>query len=124
MIAVIDDNQDNRFVLRTYLEDHYHVIEFSEGQEALEALKKSAPDIVFLDISLPGMDGVEVLQQIRSNDALRDLPVFAVTAHAMMGDRERFLNAGFDGYISKPIDLLQITQAIEKPRRAAAKATP
>lgn len=123
MIAVIDDNDDNRFVLRTYLEDHYRVIEFSEGQEALDALKTATPDIVFLDISLPGMDGVEVLHQIRSNDSLRDLPVFAVTAHAMMGDRERFLAAGFDGYISKPIDLGQITQAIERPCRIAAKAS-
>ncbi|HLH32126.1 MAG TPA: response regulator [Terriglobia bacterium] len=115
-IAIIDDNDDNRFVLRTYLQDHNDVIEFSEGQEALRSMKKDIPDLVFLDISLPGMDGIDVLEQIRADARLAHLPVFAVTAHAMSGDRERFLRAGFDGYISKPIDLAKISQAVERSK--------
>src|SRR5262245_735253 len=92
VIAIIDDNEDNRFVFRTYFEDHYRVLEFSDGPEALVSMKSEPPDIIFLDISLPGIDGIEVLQYIRQDDRLCHLPVVAVTAHAMFGDRERFLN--------------------------------
>ena len=120
VIAIIDDNEENRFVFRTYFEDRYRVLEFSDGPEALVSMKLEPPDIVFLDISLPGIDGIEVLQQIRQDDQLRHLPVVAVTAHAMVGDRERFLNAGFDGYVSKPIDFNHVTQMIEHPLHRSA----
>ena len=122
VIAIIDDNADNRFVFRTYFEDHHRVMEFAEGREAIAAMRTDVPDIIFLDISLPGIDGVEVLRQIREDHQLRQLPVIAVTAHAMIGDRERFLNAGFDGYVSKPIDFTHVTQIIERPFQTSAKS--
>ena len=66
-------------------------------------MSRRVPDVVLLDVSLPGMDGLEVLARMRSDPVLHDVPVIAVTAHAMAGDRERYLAAGFDGYVPKPI---------------------
>ena len=102
-IAVVDDNADNRLIIRTILEDQYDIIEFSSGMEAIEGFKKSKPDVVILDISLPEMDGTEILRRIRGDPNLHDLPVIALTAHAMVGDREKYLAAGFNDYIAKPI---------------------
>ncbi len=102
-IAVVEDNPDNRLLVQAILEDKYVVFEYENGIEALEGLKKDKPDLVLMDISLPEMDGTEVLEHIRADDNLKDLPVIALTAHAMSGDRERFLNIGFNDYLTKPI---------------------
>ena len=102
-IAVVDDNADNRLIIRTILQDQYDIVEFSGGMEAIEGFKKSKPDVVILDISLPEMDGTEILRRIRGDPDLHDLPVIALTAHAMVGDREKYLAAGFNDYVSKPI---------------------
>ena len=102
-IAVVDDNADNRLIIRTILEDQYEIIEFASGIEAIEGLKKKKPDVVILDISLPEMDGTEILRRLREDVELNNLPVIALTAHAMVGDREKYLAAGFNDYIAKPI---------------------
>ncbi|MGC9328053.1 MAG: response regulator [Candidatus Hinthialibacter sp.] len=102
-IALVEDNPDNRLLVHVILEETYEVIEYASGMEALQGLKADKPDLVLLDISLPEMDGVEVLRRIREDESLRDLPVVALTAHAMDGDREKFLDAGFDDYLTKPI---------------------
>jgi CheY-like chemotaxis protein len=102
-IAVVDDNADNRLIIRTILEDQYDIVEYSSGIEAIEGFRKSKPDVVILDISLPEMDGTEILRRIRDDSALHDLPVIALTAHAMVGDREKYLSAGFNDYVAKPI---------------------
>ena len=102
-IAVVDDNADNRLIIRTILEDQYEIIEFSSGMEAIEGFRENKPDVVILDISLPEMDGTEILRRIRDDSDLHDLPVIALTAHAMVGDREKFLAAGFNDYVAKPI---------------------
>ena len=102
-IAVIEDNADNRLLARAILEDHYRIVEYDGGAVALAAMVDDPPDVVLLDISLPEMDGSEVLRRLRQVPRLRDLPVIALTAHAMAGDRERFLATGFDAYVSKPI---------------------
>jgi CheY-like chemotaxis protein len=85
------------------LDPPYQVALYEAGSEALEAFEKSGPDLILLDIGLPSMDGIEVLRRIRADKALQSLPVVAVSAHAMAGDRERFLSAGFDAYLAKPI---------------------
>lgn len=103
MIAVIEDNLDNRLLLDAILGQDFVIDEYAAGAEALAAMPHRVPDVVLLDVSLPGMDGVEVLTRMREDPALRDVPVVAVTAHAMAGDRDRYLAAGFDGYVSKPI---------------------
>jgi len=102
-IAVIEDNRDNRMLLEALLEDRYRIVEFDSGPAALAGLAEASPDVVLLDISMPGMDGPEVLKRMREDEALKDLPVIALTAHAMTGDREQFLAAGFDDYVAKPI---------------------
>jgi CheY-like chemotaxis protein len=102
-VAVVDDNADNRLIIRTILEDQYEIQEFSSGLEAIEGFRKSRPDVVILDISLPEMDGTEILRRIREDEELHGLPVVALTAHAMVGDREKYLAAGFNDYVAKPI---------------------
>jgi CheY-like chemotaxis protein len=102
-IAVVDDNADNRLIIRTILEDQYEIMEFSSGLEAIEGFRNHRPDVVILDISLPEMDGTEILRRIREDPSLQDLPVIALTAHAMVGDREKYLSAGFNDYLAKPI---------------------
>src|SRR2546428_7456148 len=102
-VAVVDDNADNRLIIRTILEDQYEILEYSSGMEAIQGFRKNKPDVVILDISLPEMDGTEILRRIREDRDLKDLPVVALTAHAMVGDREKYLAAGFNDYVAKPI---------------------
>jgi CheY-like chemotaxis protein len=102
-IAIVEDNADNRLLLQAILDGLYDLVEYENGTDALAGLAASLPDLVLLDISLPGMDGNEILSRIRADRTLRTLPVIALTAHAMSGDREKYLAAGFNDYITKPI---------------------
>ncbi|MEM9462082.1 MAG: response regulator [Myxococcota bacterium] len=102
-IALVEDNDDNRALIAALLEDRYRLLEYADGPSALAGLVDEPPDLILLDISLPGMDGTEVLAKLRRHDALRQVPAVALTAHAMRGDRERFLEQGFNEYVSKPI---------------------
>jgi len=114
-VAVVEDNPDNRMLVQALLEDLFDLSAYETGLEAVEGLPGNIPDVVLLDISLPEMDGTEVLAWMKTQDELKDLPVIALTAHAMAGDREKFLSIGFDDYVTKPIideDLL--IDAIER----------
>ena len=102
-IAVVEDNPDNRLLVQALLEDFYDLTEYETGASVLEGLVGDDPDLVLLDISLPEMDGTEVLRWIRDQEELKDVPVVALTAHAMAGDREKYLAAGFNDYVTKPI---------------------
>ena len=102
-IAVIEDNPDNRFLVQALLEELYDLSEFENGTDAIEGLDQDQPDLILLDISLPDMDGLEVFRWIREHGELREVPVIALTAHAMTGDREKFLAEGFNDYVTKPI---------------------
>ena len=114
-LAVVEDNADNRLLLQAILGDQYDLDEYENGADALAAFAKARPDLVLLDISLPDMDGTEILSRVRKDDGLRTMPVIALTAHAMTGDREKFLAAGFDDYITKPIvDETLLFSAIER----------
>jgi two-component system, cell cycle response regulator DivK len=114
-LAVVEDNADNRLLLQALLGERYELVEFDNGVDALAGLTASLPDLVLLDISLPGMDGNEILSRIRADERLRALPVIALTAHAMAGDREKYLSAGFNDYITKPIvDETILIGAIER----------
>jgi CheY-like chemotaxis protein len=103
LLAVVEDNPDNRLLLAALLEESYDLAEYVDGPAALAGIPQRPPALVLLDISLPGMDGPEVLRQLRADPALAAIPVIALTAHAMSGDRERYLGLGFDGYVTKPI---------------------
>ena len=102
-IAIVEDNPDNRLLVQALLEELYDLTEFETGTEAIDGLGDDAPDLILLDISLPDMDGTEVFEWIRGHDRLGDVPVIALTAHAMAGDREKFLAQGFNDYVTKPI---------------------
>lgn len=102
-IALIEDNKDNRLLVRSLLSELYAITEFETGFEAFHGFRNSVPDLILLDISLPGMDGLEVLSQLKSDERLTKIPVIALTAHAVSGDREQYLGAGFNDYIAKPI---------------------
>lgn len=114
-VAVVEDNPDNRLLVEALLDDLYEISEYETGVEAVEGLGDDVPDLVLLDISLPEMDGTEVLAWIRQDERVQHVPVIALTAHAMAGDREKFLAAGFDDYVTKPIvDETVLLSAIER----------
>jgi len=120
IIAVVEDNPDNRLLVRVILEPDYEVVEYETGGEALAGLPSHKPDLVLLDISLPEMDGTEVLRRIRADESLRALPVIALTANAMAGDREKYIAGGFDDYVAKPIvDEALLLEAIRRHLPAA-----
>ena len=102
-IALVEDNPDNRMLVQLVLEDFYEVNEYESGPLALAAFESALPDLVLLDISLPKMDGVEVLRRMRAQDRMKELPVIALTAHASAAEKERFIAAGFSDYVTKPI---------------------
>lgn len=123
-VAVVEDNADNRLLLQAILDGMYELVEYENGVDALAGLTAQLPDLVLLDISLPGMDGNEILARIRADDRLKRLPVIALTAHAMAGDREKYLNAGFNDYITKPIvDETLLLKAMEKWIKAGKEGT-
>ena len=114
-VAVVEDNPDNRMLVQALLEDRYDLSEYETGVEAVAGLPDNIPDVVLLDISLPEMDGTEVLAWMKEQDALKDLPMIALTAHAMAGDREKYLSIGFNDYVTKPIiDEDVLIEAIER----------
>ena len=118
-ILVVEDNDRNRRLLRILLKSKgYEIIEAATGEEAINYLKNQKPDLILMDVQLPKMDGLELTQKIKSDKETADIPIVAVTAYAMKGDRERILKAGCDGYISKPIDThkvpLLIADTLEK----------
>jgi CheY-like chemotaxis protein len=114
-VLVAEDNPVNRELLRELLEARgYNVIEAPDGQEALRMIDENDPEILLLDIGMPVLDGFAVIRKIRENTNLAALMVLAVTAYAMQGDRENILNAGFDGYLSKPINARDLANELER----------
>jgi CheY-like chemotaxis protein len=105
-VLVADDNPVSRELIREILEDDdCEVIEAGDGREALEKVREHRPDLALLDIQMPVMDGNAVVREIRADAQLSKLPVVALTAYAMQGDREKALALGFNSYITKPIDI-------------------
>ncbi len=121
-VALVEDNADNRLLVEAILEGVYEVRSYADGAEALAAFAADPPALVLLDISLPGLDGPAVLARLRADPRLAAVPVIALTAHALDGDRARFLAAGFDDYVSKPI--VDETVLLDKIARGLARARP
>lgn len=104
-ILIAEDNPINRELLRELLEIRgYIVVEACNGQEALALVEQAPPDILLLDIGMPLLDGFAVVRKLRENPRFTSLPIVAVTAYAMQGDREKIMESGFDGYLSKPVN--------------------
>lgn len=119
-ILVVEDNQDNReMVVKVLKFNGYQVVEAVDGEEAIEKVKAEHPDLILLDIFLPKMDGYEATRRLKGDTSLRNIPIIALTAHAMKGSMEEALAVGCDGYISKPIDVRELPKQIQhflKPR--------
>jgi signal transduction histidine kinase/DNA-binding response OmpR family regulator/methyl-accepting chemotaxis protein len=114
VFLIIEDNPDNLETMKALLHETAFVVEAHNGPDGLAAARNRIPDLILADISLPGMDGYAVLQEIRKDERLRHLPVVAITARAMKGDREDILASGFDGYIAKPIEYALLRETIEE----------
>lgn len=104
LLLLVEDNPDNRLTVKAVLEKTYEVIEAADGKAGVEQARARLPDVILMDISLPVMDGIAAFTAIRSEDALKHIPIIALTARAVKGDREEILKRGFDAYISKPVD--------------------
>ncbi len=114
-ILVAEDNSANRELLHELLEARGYAVEEAEnGQEALQMIAQSRPDALLLDLNMPVLDGFATVRKIREDAAISSLPVLAVTAYAMRGDREKTLEAGFDGYLSKPINPSALDAELER----------
>ena len=105
-ILIVEDNEKNLKLVRDVLQfKGYHTLEAETAEDGIALAQSHRPDLILMDIRLPGMDGVTALRRLRSEPSTASIPVVALTAFAMKADRERFLDAGFDGYIDKPIDV-------------------
>jgi two-component system, cell cycle response regulator DivK len=114
-VLVVEDNPINRELLRELLENRgYFVVEACDGQEALRMVDEAQPDILLLDIGMPVLDGYAVARKIRENPRLTLLPILAITAYAMQGDREKILDSGFDGYLSKPVNARALASELDR----------
>lgn len=113
VILYIEDNAHNRRIVRKLLAiDGYTIIEAEDGLQGYEMIRDLKPPLVLLDISLPSMDGIQIVGKVKADEELRHIPVIALTASAMRGDRERFLDAGCDEYLSKPVNAMELRQMV------------
>jgi CheY-like chemotaxis protein len=114
-VLVADDKATGRELIRTILENHgYIVYEACDGAEALQRAREVTPDLIILDLHMPEMDGFGCIEALRRDDRFASTPVMALTASAMMGDRERAMAAGFTGYITKPIRLSALRSEVDR----------
>jgi len=114
-ILVIEDNMDNMTLIADVLLSlNYKVIQATDGEQGVQKAISERPDLILMDLSLPRLDGWKATRQIKANSELRQIPIIALTAHAMIGDRERALEAGCDDYLPKPINLRDLASKLEK----------
>jgi two-component system cell cycle response regulator DivK len=114
-ILVVEDNERNMKLFRDLLTAQgYRTLEATTGTQAVELAADHAPELVLMDIHLPDIDGVEALGRLRADRRTASIPVLALTAQAMEGDRERFLGSGFDGYVSKPVDVIELLGIVRR----------
>lgn len=114
-ILVVEDNEKNMKLFHEILAAKgYRILQASTGEAAVALAAEHSPDLVLMDIQLPDIDGLEALSRLRADTRTASLPVIALTAQAMQGDRERFLAVGFDGYVSKPVNIHDFIATVER----------
>lgn len=113
-ILVVDDTEWNRDLIVQLLEDEYTVLQAIDGEQGVRAAEQNKPDLILMDLGMPVMDGWEATRKIKSNDALKRIPIIAVTSHAMVGDEIEARKAGCDDYLPKPIDEVELLKKIKK----------
>lgn len=113
-ILVVDDNKDSRELVAKVLKAKgYMIIEAADGEDALQKAGDETPDLILMDISIPKIDGYEATRILKSRNDCKDIPVVALTAHAMKGDMEKAISAGCDGYIPKPVDTRELPNQVK-----------
>ena len=123
-ILLVEDNEMNRDMLsRRLIRRGYEVVLATNGQEALAVAKSSCPDLILMDLSLPTLDGWETTRQIKSSESIAAVPIIALTAHAMSGDKEQALAVGCDDYDTKPIEFERLLEKIARQLERARKTT-
>jgi len=114
-ILIVDDKATSRELLRTVLQrDGYSIIEAADGGEALQKARGENPDLILLDLQMPVRNGYEVLNELRQDSRYASLPIIALTASAMQGDREKALAAGFTAYLTKPVTLAHLREEVQR----------
>ena len=114
-VLLVEDNEDNFELVRFLLERAgFEVLAGHDGQEALDIARKEVPDLILMDLSLPGIDGWTAARELKDDPNTSQIPLLALTAHTLPGDRKRAMESGFDGYISKPIDVVHFGESITK----------
>ena len=114
-ILVVEDNDKSMKLFRDVLQaTGYDTVEATTGEDAVELAQTRPVALVLMDVQLPGIDGIEALEQLRGDDRTASIPVLALTAQAMFGAEQRFLDAGFDGYLSKPVDIGELLAVVKK----------
>ena len=114
-VLLVEDNEDNLVVYRTIL-DHvgYNVLEARDGEEGVTRAREEHPDLILMDISIPKIDGWEATRRLKADQATRDIPIIALTAHALEEDRERAIAAGCDGYLAKPVEPRRVVEEVQR----------
>jgi len=121
-ILIVEDNRRSMLLIRDLLQIHgFRTLEAFDGEEGIARAKAERPDLILMDIQLPGMDGLTAVRLLRQDPVTAGIPVVALTAHAMKGDRERALKAGCNGYIAKPIDTRRFLAQVQAFLPGAAK---
>jgi two-component system cell cycle response regulator DivK len=114
LILIVEDNDKNRKLVRDVLSfEGYEILEAETGEDGVRLALERRPQLILMDIQLPGIDGIEAFRRIRADENTRDIPIVAVTASAMDRDRQQIVAAGFDGYQSKPLNVKEFMAAVE-----------
>ncbi|MDO8879692.1 MAG: response regulator [Coriobacteriia bacterium] len=114
-ILLVEDNPQNRYLMTFLLEKNGYTVDVAEdGEQALDMLESSTPDLILMDMQLPKVDGYEATGRIKADERLRSIPLVALTAHSMKGDRAKAIDAGCDAYVTKPVDADEILALIER----------
>jgi len=122
-VLVVDDEPDNVGVIELVLSFHNAKVRTADsGPKCIQMMEEEAPNLLLVDIQMPGMSGMELMEKVREREEWRNIPVVVVTAHAMRGDDERFLAAGFDGYIAKPISAMTFVDELQSILSAKVRA--
>lgn len=114
-ILLVEDNVDNRAIYRTILEYHgYELIEAVDGEQGLKKAREENPALILMDISIPVMDGLEVTRTLKADERTKQIPIIALTAHAMASDRQKAEEAGCDGYLAKPVEPKRVVEEVQR----------
>lgn len=115
-ILFVEDNEDNRAIYTLFLEQRggFRVLHALDGQEGIDMARRERPDLILMDVSIPVIDGLDATRILRADPATAHIPIIAVTAHAMLSDREKAMEAGCDGYIAKPAEPQVVLAAVQQ----------